>query len=84
MEVIIEYTILPLFLKTIPKATNENMVTDLIIEGDKPAINPKNHNNRSIKISLLILPYRKYSRGLKMKFNRNKIIPICKPEIARM
>lgn len=58
--------------------------TALFVEADKPAMNAKTHNRKTIMISLIKVPYFNFSNGLNKKVSIIKIIPTCKPETANM
>ena len=75
---------MPFLFIDIATATKENIVTALTTEADKPAIKAKAQSNNKITKVFISSPFLRVSKGLKIKFKINKIIPTCNPETAKI
>ena len=67
-----------------PNATNENMVAERTIDGDKPAIKANSQSEIRIMANFKIRPLRCLGSGFKRKFRNSKINPTCNPETERI
>ena len=61
-------------------AKNENIVADLIMDGDKPVSTANPNNERMIMHNFINDPFLELPIGLRRNVINNNIKPTCKPE----
>ena len=74
---------LVLLLIDMLSASKVNIPTARVTEGDKPERIAKHHKIKTIKVKLKARPNGKRLRGRNNHFKNSKMMPICKPEIAK-
>lgn len=61
-----------------------NIVTALVTEAERPAMIAKLHKIKTRMMVFMSRPLRNFSMGFSKALSKNKIIPICNPDIAKI